>query len=154
LLDVGARIKNDNDFRKAVSDFDNHPSQNLEIIFSRLFENKNNITLLSELEKLGLDSNTINYLYSIYRTVFKGKDSWKTIENEYTKEHGYTDRYNLIDTLLGVCNSNVMMNYLQTTYDHDSEIIETSIKVRYSTNRTKFDIVNNINKVTINRDNK
>ena len=151
LLDVGAQVVNDPDFRKAINTFQDHPTKSLETIFKRLFENRNNATLLNELEKLGLDSNNINFLYSIYKTVFKGKDSWKTIEDEYIKDRGLTQRYNLIDTLLGVMDSNVAMNYAQTTYDHDFGVIETSVKARYSANRTKFDIVNSVNSLTIDR---
>ncbi len=154
LLDVGAQVVNDREFQKAVNNFQDHPTRSLETIFRRLFENRNNATLLSELEKLGLDSNNINFLYSIYKTVFKGKDSWKTIEDEYIKDRGLTQRYNLIDTLLGVMDSNVAMNYAQTTYDHDFGIIETSVKARYSANRTKFDIVNSVNSLTIDRSDK
>ena len=151
LLDVGAQVINDQEFRKAVNTFQDLPTKSLETIFKRLFENRNNTTLLNELEKLGLDSNNINFLYSIYKTVFKGKDSWKTIEDEYIRDKGLTQRYNLIDTLLGVMDSNVAMNYAQTTYDYDSGMIETSIKARYSANRTKFDIVNSVNSLTIDR---
>ena len=46
------------------------------------------------------------------------------------------------------------MNYLQTTYNHDTGEIETSIKAKYASNRTKFDILNNVNQSTIDRQNK
>lgn len=50
--------------------------------------------------------------------------------------------------------SNVAMNYAQTTFNHDTGEYETSVKARYSANRTKFDIVNNVNSTTIDRENK
>ena len=154
LLDVGNQITVDEEFVKAINNFQYHPLQNLEIIFNHLFKSINNLNLLKQLNTLGFDINNVNYLYSVYRTVFDGKNSWKAIEQEYTQKKGLTPRYPLIATLLGVVTSNVSMNYLQTTYDYDSEQIETSIKAKYTSNRTKFDIVNNVNQVTIDRQNK
>lgn len=154
LLDVGAQVVADMEFVEAINTFQDHPSSRIEAIFRRLFENRNNKKLLDELEDLGLDQNNINYLYSVYRTVFKGKDSWKSIEDDYIKDRGLTSRYFLVDTLLGVVDSNVSMNYAHTTYNHDTGEVETSIKARYSANRTKFDIVNNVNSTTIDRQNK
>lgn len=154
LMDVGTQVVGDLEFAQAVSEFQDRPSAKLEVIFKRLFENRNNKTLLDELEKLGLDQNNINYLYSVYRTVFKGKDSWKSIEDDYIKDRGLTSRYFLVDTLLGVVDSNVAMNYAHTTFNHDTGEAETSVKARYSANRTKFDIVNNVNSTTIDRENK
>lgn len=46
------------------------------------------------------------------------------------------------------------MNYANTTFNHDTGEAETSVKARYSANRTKFDIVNNVNSTTIDRENK
>jgi hypothetical protein len=63
------------------------------------------------LNDLGLDINNINFLYSIYRTAFKEKNSWASIEEDYTKNKGLTSRYSLISTLIGVKDSNVAMNY-------------------------------------------
>lgn len=154
LLDVGAQINFDKDFSEAVTSFKDHPSTSINIIFKRLFENENNKTLLESLDSRGIDLNGINFLYSIYKTVFKGKNSWKSIEDEYIKETGLTSRYSLIDTLLGVMDSNVAMNYAQTTYDHDTDTVKTDVKSRYNTNRTKFDIANNVNPLTVDRQNK
>ena len=154
LMDVGAQVVGDLEFAQAVSEFQDHPDIKLEVIFKRLFENRNNKTLLNELEKLGLDQNNINYLYSVYRTVFKGKNSWKSIEDDYIREKGYTSRYFLIDTLFGVMDSNVAMNYAQTTFNHDTGEYETTIKARYSYNRTKFDIVNSVNSAIVDMENK
>ena len=70
------------------------------------------------------------------------------------RDKGLTSRYFLIDTLLGVMDSNVSMNYAHTTYNHDTGEVETSVKARYSANRTKFDIINNVNSTTIDRQNK
>lgn len=154
LMDVGAQVVGDLEFTQAVNTLQDHPTTSLEIIFKKLFENRNNKTLLSSLEDLGLDQNNINYLYSVYRTVFKGKDSWKSIEEDYIRDRGLTSRYFLVDTLLGVIDSNVAMNYANTTFNHDTGEAETSVKARYSANRTKFDIVNNVNSTTIDRENK
>ena len=154
LLDVGNQVTIDDEFVRAIDNFHYHPSANLKIIFKRLFENHNNTTLLKQLNGLGLDINNINFLYSIYRTAFKGKNSWASIEEDYTKNKGLTSRYSLISTLIGVKDSNVAMNYTQTSYNHDSGEVETSIKAKYQSNRTKFDIINNVNQTTIDRQNK
>lgn len=154
LMDVGAQVVGDLEFTQAVNTLQDYPTTSLETIFKKLFENRNNKTLLNSLEELGLDQNNINYLYSVYRTVFKGKDSWKSIEEDYIRDRGLTSRYFLVDTLLGVIDSNVAMNYANTTFNHDTGEAETSVKARYSANRTKFDIVNNVNSTTIDRENK
>ena len=165
LLDIGSKVslQAEEDFVKAISIFQDHPEKALKIIFERLFINENaakkgkerETQLLTQLKKLGLDDNSINYIYSVYRTCFKGKNSWDNIESDYIKEHGYkSSRYSLIDTLFGVMDSNVIMNYLQTTYNYDQNEVKTSIKSHYSANRTKFDIINNVNSVTIDRENK
>ena len=165
LLDIGSKVslQAEEDFVKAISIFQDHPEKALKIIFERLFINENaakkgkerETQLLTQLKKLGLDDNSINYIYSVYRTCFKGKNSWNNIESDYIKEHGYkSSRYSLIDTLFGVMDSNVIMNYLQTTYNYDQNEVKTSIKSHYSANRTKFDIINNVNSVTIDRENK
>lgn len=154
LLDIGSQVVVDMEFMQAINTFHDYPQSSLEIIFNKLFETRNNKTLLERLEKLGLDQNNINYLYSVYRTVFKGNNSWKSIEHDYITDKGLSSRYFLIDTLLGVMDSNVAMNYVNTTYNHDTAEIETNIKARYSANRTKFDIINNVNSTTIDREDK
>lgn len=154
LLDIGNQVTLNDDFVKAINNFHYHPLENLEIIFNKLFKNKDNKSLLKDLDKLGFDINNVNYLYSIFRTVFDGKNSWASIEQEYIGKKGLSSRYSLIATLLGVQDSNAAMNYLQTTYNHDSGEIETSVKAKYASNRTKFDILNNVNQSTIDRQNK
>ena len=151
LLDIGTQVPSRHEtFIKAISERHTNPNA-LFTIFNELFTNNG---LIEDLKKLGLDRNNINYLYSIYMTVFSGDNSWKSIEDDYIREKGMTTRYFLIDTLFGVIDSNVSANYVESTFNHDTREIETSIKSRYSTDRTKFDIVNNINNTTVDNENK
>lgn len=160
LLDIGSQIKINkkevgNIFAKAIQNFQDRNQNSLRIIFEELFKNPDNKTLLKQLNDLGLDSNAISYLYSVYKTVFDGKNSWKAIEDEDIKKRGLdSQHYPLINTLLGAIDSNVSMNYANTTFNHDNNEIETKVKAKYSTSRTKFDIVNSVNATTIDRNNK
>lgn len=54
-MDVGAQVVGDLEFTQAINTFQDHPTTSLDIIFKRLFENRNNKTLLDSLEGLGLD---------------------------------------------------------------------------------------------------
>lgn len=157
LLDVGALVtiaNSDGVWENTIQLYTSDPGKYIEIIFKELFEKSSNKSLLNKLNELGFDKNYLNILYSFYRTVFKGDNSWKAIEANYIRENGLTNRYFLIDTLLGVTSSNTSMNYLETKYDYLTNSEVTSVKSRYSANKYLFDIINNTNNRTLNRINK
>nr|DAT77660.1 MAG TPA: hypothetical protein [Caudoviricetes sp.] len=79
----------------------------------------NNKRILNDLFDLGFDQNYINYLYSIYRTCFKGTNSWDYIEQRYIRNNGLPNTYPIIDTVFGIMNSNVANNFLETTFNYD-----------------------------------
>lgn len=129
----------------------------LSYIFDDITTNESK-SIITELTDKGLDVNTFNNLFSIYTTLFKGYKntaSWNSIEQNYIAEKGYSTRIPIIDTLLGVADSNVYMQYLQTIYNKDSSQIETVVKSRIASNSNKFDIINFINNdSTVKRNNK
>lgn len=158
LKSIGSLVT-DNEFRRAVERLTTESSlQNgyLNTIFKKLFINKDN-SIIKELSDKGFDYNNMNTLYSIYRTVFdtntkKGSNkSWIEIENDYIRKKGIKSRYNLVNTIYGLICSNSTLDYLQSVYDFDTDTIKTSVKDKYSTSKTKFDIINDINDNTIKR---
>lgn len=152
LLDISSSLTNQG-IADAICQFQNHPRKNMTYILQEIF-GRNNKTLLKNLFDLGFDQNYINYLYSIYRTCFKGNDSWDAIEQKYIRNNGTPNTYPIIDTIFGIMNSNVSNNFLQTVYNYDQQKMETSVKQKYNTRTTKFDIMNNVNSLTIDRANK
>lgn len=152
LLDISSSIT-DQEISNAICQFQSHPRKSILSILQKVF-GKNNKTILDNLFKLGFDQNYINYLYSIYRTCFKGNDSWDSIEQKYIRNNRVPSTYPLIDTIFGIMNSNVSNNFLQTVYNYEEQRVETNVKKKYNDRGTKFDIINNVNSLTIDRDNK
>lgn len=152
LLDLSSAIT-DPEIQEAISSFQNNPRQSILLIFQKIFDG-NNKRILNNLFDLGFDQNYINYLYSIYRTCFKGTDSWDSIEQRYIRNNGLPDTYPIVDTIFGIMNSNVANNFLQTTFNYEDQRTETSVKKKYNDRSTKFDIINNVNSLTVDRQNK
>lgn len=152
LLDLSSAIT-DQTIQDAICLFQSNPRQSIQTIFSRIFGN-NNKTLLKNLFDLGFDQNYINYLYSIYRTCFKGTSSWDAIEQRYIRNNGLPGTYPIMNTVFGIMNSNVANNFLQTTFNYDKQKTETTVKKKYNDRSTKFDVINNVNALTIDRQNK
>ena len=152
LLDLSSSIT-DTEIQEAISSFQNNPRQSMLFIFQKLFGG-NNKRILNDLFDLGFDQNYINYLYSIYRTCFKGTNSWDYIEQRYIRNNGLPNTYPIIDTVFGIMNSNVANNFLETTFNYDDQKTETSVKKKYNDRSTKFDVINNVNSLTVDRQNK
>ena len=153
LKDVGTRVT-DSEFAKAVINLHDETSRlsgSLRVIYNKLFNNKNNVTLLKKLNELGFDQNNLNVLYSFYKTVMYGKNSWLSIENEYAQTKGIKSRYNLVESLFNIISSNASMNYLETTFDNYTQQYVTKVKDKYSISQSRFDIVRDINDTTIDR---
>lgn len=153
LKDVGTRVT-DSEFVKAVINLHDETSRlsgSLRVIYNKLFNNKNNVTLLKKLNELGFDQNNLNVLYSFYKTVMYGKNSWLSIENEYAQTKGIKSRYNLVESLFNIISSNASMNYLETTFDNYTQQYVTKVKDKYSISQSRFDIVRDINDTTIDR---
>jgi len=101
--------------------------------------------MLSTLISKGFDENYLNYLYSIYKTVFSGNNSWLTIENKYKLKHGIPNTYSIVDTILGEMNANVSANYVETVYEKGDTI--TRIRTKYNINRTIYQVIDNANEI-------
>lgn len=154
LKDVGTRVS-DSEFVKAITSLHEEKSRiqgSLYIIYNKLFNTQDNKSLLNKLNELGFDQNNLNILYSFYKTVMYGKNSWLSIENEYAQKKGIRSRYNLVETLFNVISSNSSMNYLQTTYDSYNEQYVTKVKDKYSISQSRFDVVRDVNDNTISRE--
>ena len=151
LKAVGTLVSNEK-FRTAVEDINNSKNNDsLNTIFKILFKDENQ-NVIRELNRLGLDYNHLNILYSVYKAVFADNDSWKEVEEKFLREKGIHSRYNLVETILNTIKSNTILNYLQTTYDYDTDQMVTAIKERFSYSKSKFDIIHNINDNTIQRE--
>ena len=158
LLDNGRQFANSEpELYENIVLFSENPRKAFQNICNIIFAN-NNKTVISKLQKIGFDRNFINYLYSIYRTCFKGDvgkyNSWNDIEQKYQRQNGIPPTYPIIDTLLGVMNSSTVNNFLQSVYNFDSEKTETTIKPRHNDRVFIFNILNNVNKTVIDRPNK
>ena len=142
--------------------------------FEALFGNKyeNNNEKLKDWLKQNCDfsDNDLNYLFSIYRTVFQPENyyiedsqtgikklcrSWKTIEKDYWVQNGIdgNQRYGMYLTILAQIQSVTSARYLQTSYN-DEEGVVTTIKDRYTPDRQVFDMIDSINDSVIANTNK
>ena len=122
----------------------------LNIIFSG-----DSINLKKELKKNGLNDFDLNVLYSIRKQVYQGAESYNSIEQKFYKKYGeVTSRYSIVKAILGVIDSTVAMNYLQTRYNHNTNEYETNIKPKFSSDQTVYEMVSNINESIIGKENK
>lgn len=160
LKELGSNITLDKEFASNCSKLISNQSLKngpLNYIFKTLFgtTKEKNKNVINELKKKGFDINNLNILYSIYHTVFnpKNDNSWLNLENNYRKNgKGFRSRYNLVENIYGAICSTAALNYLNTTYNSETEEYETTVKEKYSINRTKFDIKNSINTITQDRE--
>lgn len=157
---------------------ENAKSTNLEDMlmsaFEALFGSKyesNNEKLKNWLKQnCDFSDNDLNYLFSIYRTVFQPENyyvedsqtknkklckSWKTIEKDYWMQNGIdgNQRYGMYLTILAQIQSVTSARYLQTSYN-DEEGIVTTIKDRYTPDRQVFDMIDSINDSVVANTNK
>lgn len=163
LKSIGVSVTN-TEFRNACKNLIRDKSRKngyLQTIFKKLFINRDS-NIIRELDSKGFDYNNMNVLYSIYRTVFDTRKatkqnkrvnkSWLEVEEAYLKENGIKSRYNLVEAMYGMICSNTSLDYVQTVYDFDKQVVQTSVKDKYSIAKTKFDIINDINENTIKRE--
>lgn len=156
LLDISNELDSADyaDFLKLVNYRHFSSEQNFPKILDMLFSG-NHKTLVSQLKKSGLTDFDLNVLYSIKRQVYQGASSYNTIEQKFTDENGeLTTRYPIVRSILGVVDSTVAMNYLQHKYNHNDGEYQTSIKIKYPTDRTVYDMTTNINRNIVNESNK
>lgn len=128
-------------------------------ILNQLFvgDTKHLSALHRKLKKLGLNDFDINVLYSIRKTLYAnvGKKSYNQVEQDFYSEHGFvTSRYPIIQSILGVVDSTVSMNYLQSKYNYGTQEQELSVKLKFPTDRNVYDVVTNVNNSTANNKNK
>lgn len=162
LMDAATRISKTDlreNFINSALNHRNNMQESLKYMLEFMFNGSTEAnSLLTELKNKGLDVNTFNNLFSIYTTLFSGindQASWYEIEQDYILENGYDlNRVPIIDTLLGFADSNVLMSYLQTTYNTDEQKIETKVKNRFSSDKNKFDLIHAINNEVLDRDDK
>lgn len=123
-------------------------------VLDAIFNANDNKKLLEWLKKRGISTNDINYLYSIYHTVFDGnnKNSYRRIQNEHILNDGIPcTEYGIYDTIFGYINSTVSMKYLESKFDYKDMQMKTSVKEKYVLNSFVFGQANAINSYTMLR---
>lgn len=106
---------------------------------------------MNNLRSLGFDEDNFNVLYSFYNTVLEGDNSWSSIETEYANKKGIKSRMNTVDTLFNIIKSTTANNYVQTVWDSYDHKYVTKIKQRYPLDRSKNNIMRQVNYSTIFR---
>lgn len=140
------------DFLELINFAHFNQEHNFPKILNMIFDNKD---LRNKLKSLGLTDFDLNVLYSIKKQVYDGAKSYNTVEQKFIDKYGeLTTRYPIVRSILGVVDSTVSMNYLQHKYDHNDEEYQTTIKVKYPTDRAVYDITTNINRNIVNENNK
>lgn len=123
-------------------------------VLDAIFNTSDNKKLLEWLKKRGVSTNDINYLYSIYHTVFDGnnKKSYRRIQNDHILQDGIPcTEYGIYDTIFGYINSTVSMKYLESKFDYKDMQMKTSVKEKYVLNSFVFGQANAINSYTMLR---
>ena len=154
LLDLSDQLDNIeySDFLELINIKHFSPEQNFPKILEMIFDSK---SLRKQLKKLGLTDFDLNVLYSIKKQVYDGAKSYNTVEQKFIQKNGeLTIRYPIVRSLLGVVDSTVTMNYLQNKYNHNDDEYQTTIKVKYPTDRTVYDMTVNINRNIVNESSK
>lgn len=136
--------------------------EKVSMALDALFNSKSNKSLIKQLFNspyTKFTSNEINYLYSIYKTVFSMKQndkSWKYFDIERQKQLDGIDGsgYSVYNTLINVIRSNTEIRYLQTKYDNESEHLVTSVKDKHVYNNYLYGQVDSINRFLANRNDK
>lgn len=127
-----------------------------ELVFPKILETVlKDTSLRKKLKELGLTDFDLNVLYSIKKQVYDGKQSYNAVEQDFIAKHGeLTTRYPIVRTLLGTVDSTVTMNYLQHKYNFNDDEYQTTIKVKYPTDRVVYDMTTNINRNIVNESDK
>ena len=145
LFDAINKISENYDLKELASEMHYSPELYFPKILNILFK-RDNITLLNGLRKHGLSDFDINVLYSIKEQVYHGKHSYNAIEQDYIAENGLqSTRYPIVSSLLGVIDSTVIMNYLQTKYNFNTDQYETSIKIKFPADKIVYNMVEDVN---------
>lgn len=139
LFDIIPKLGANRVLRDALINFKDSPATSMNTVFDIVFRDQTSIQLLID---KGFDQNYLNYLYSIYKTVFSGNNSWSKVESKYKRLHRIPSTYSIIDTILGEMNSSVTANYVETVYGTD---VETRVKTKFNTVTTKFQVRDNAN---------
>lgn len=156
LLDISNQLDaiDHADFLELIHTNHFKPEQNFPKILDMLFSD-NHKSLVRKLKNLGLTDFDLNVLYSIKKQVYQGANSYNSIEQKFINEHGeLTSRYPIVRSILGVVDSTVTMNYLQHKYNYNDGEYQTTIKIKYPTDRTVYEMTTNINKNVINKSDK
>lgn len=139
LFDIIPKLSGNPKLMDALINFKETPAISMNTVFDIIFRNATSIQLLID---KGFDRNYLSYLYSIYKTVFSGNNSWSQVESKYKRSHGIPNTYSIVDTILKEMNSNVAANYVETVY---GDGVETRVKTKFNTATTKFQVRDNAN---------
>ena len=160
LLDLSNELipEHHTEFLKLINTRHHKSEESFPEILNMLFDGKHK-TLVSSLKDLGLTDFDLNVLYSIKKRLYDGQsgeyNSYNKIEQAFLKERGeITTRYPIVRTLLGVVDSIVTMNYLQSKYNNQDSEQQVSIKLKFPTDKTVYETVNTVNKTIVSTVNK
>lgn len=142
------------DFLELINHNHFKSEQHFPKILDMLFSD-NHKSLVRRLKDLGLTDFDLNVLYSIRKQVYQGVNSYNTVEQKFINEHGeLTSRYPIVRSILGIVDSTVAMNYLQHKYNYNDGEYQTSVKIKYPTDRVVYDMTTNINRNIVNESDK
>lgn len=136
---------------KALKDLRNEMiikgEENFPKILELIFADKSKDSYLRKhLRTNGVSDFDFNVLYSIYNTIYKGSKSYNAIEQKFIKETGdVSTRYPIVQTLIGLINSTVAMNYLESKYNINTDKQEVRIKKKFATDQFVYNMTTNVN---------
>ena len=140
-------IRANKELKKLRNDMIAKGEENFPQMLELIFKDRNLDTQLRDaLKKNGISDFDLNVLYSIHKTVYKGTESYNAIEQKFFATRGeITSRYPIVRTLIGLINSTVTMNYLESKYDINTGTQKIGIKKKFSTDQYVHNMVTNVN---------
>ena len=154
LFNIVSQFPTTSNMYKLLVGYSNNPTESLKTIlhnihdaYQKHLENGKKEGLYNDLTDYGLNDFDFQVLDAVYNYVFARPNSLYKIEQRYTRKHGITNRYSLVDSLSAQILSSTTMNYLETTVK-DGQLV-TRIKKKYGSKRELFDHLNSVNRNNI-----
>lgn len=139
-------VGKDIEYKSALGSLHRQPQENWKFILDK-FANESNY---DKFIQQGLTQEDINIVQSIHAYIYgktkeEQKNSLYSLENEVHSIIGYKELYPLVDTILGTIDSISEINYLETYWDYEDNVLSVRIKRKYFNNKQKLDLISGIN---------
>lgn len=138
--------KNETQYKSALQNLHRRPQENWKIILDRFANESSYKEFIAQgltLEDINIIKSIQNYLYG--KSAKDKKNSLFELEKEVHNIIGYKEVYPLIDSILSTIDSISELNYLETYWDYENNMLSVRIKRKYFNNKQKLDLISGIN---------